>query len=480
MSLNCAEIDLILGELDLVDFFIQDVVQPSYDTIAFHLYRRESLTLLVCLAPGVCRLHSTRRRVPKNDKPLRFMEFCRSRLKGARIAKAEQLNGDRIVRLDLERGGSGFGPTPELERFSLFIRLWSGAANIVVTDGTDRILDVFYRRPKRGEVTGGTWSLPEPKAASAQTPAKAFAARDLPGDSSFNERIDAWYAEHAQTLSREALVAEARRRHEARAVRLAAALDKLRAKREQFLHADQLRHQGDLLTANLYQVKAGMKAVELSDYENEGRLVLIPLDPTLKPQENAARFYEQYRKAVSGLSELEDDIASMERARVALAEELAAIEAEPNPLVIQKTLRRQNTPRQQVERKYPGLAYRKDGWLLLVGRTAAENDELLRRHVKGSDLWLHTRDWPGGYVFIKHQNGKTVPLDILLDAGTLALFYSKGRKAGTADLYYTHVKYLRRAKGAPKGTVLPTNERNLTVKLEDERLKALERCRDDA
>jgi len=480
MSLNCAEIDLVLSELDLEGSFIQNVIQPSFDTIAFYTYKGArgdpdgraegdvdavSRTVLVCLAPGVCRIHETRRKVPKSDKPLRFMEFLRSRVKGARIAEAIQLNNDRIIRLTLTHGG---------ETLFMFIRLWSGAANIVVTDSALMILDVFYRRPKRGETTGEPWTIPEPKAAT-----RTFVPRELPGALSFNEKIDRWYAEHAETLSREALVEEARRRFEARRSRLCLALTKLEAKRETFLRADLFRHQGDLLTANLWAIKPGMDSIEVTDYENGNATVRLELDPRLKPQENAARYYTQYRKAESGLAELEDDIASSKRTIETLSAELAAIEVEPNPLVIQKALRKQNRPRQQIEKRYPGLTFRKDGWIMLVGRTAAENDELLRRHVKGSDLWLHARDWPGGYVFVKNRPGKTIPLELLLDAGTLALFYSKGRKAGTADLYYTQVKHLRRAKNAPKGTVLPSNEKNLTVKLDDARLKALEACRDE-
>ena len=485
MSLNCAEIDLVLSELDLEGSFIQEVIQPSYDTIAFSLYKGArgvesgsgtagfSRTLLVCLAPGVCRLHETRRRVPKNDKPLRFMEFLRSRVRGSRLGEVVQIDRNRIVRISLTHGD---------ETFYMYIRLWSGAANIVVTDPDGTILDVFYRRPKRGEITGGAWALPETKegapAGEGQTP-KVFTARELPGDGTFNEKIDRWYAEHAQTLSREALIEEARRRYDTRRICIETALAKLERKRESFLHADRYRHQGDLLSANLHLVKPGMDSIEVADYENGDAPVRIPLDPRLKPHENAARCYEQYKKAVSGLDELGDDIESARRTLATLAEELAALEAERNPLVIHKILRRQNKPKQQIEKRYPGLTFRKDGWIMLVGRTAAENDELLRRHVKGSDMWLHTRDWPGGYVFIKNRPGKSIPLELLLDAGTLALFYSKGRKAGTADLYYTQVKYLRRAKNAPKGTVLPSNEKNLTVKLDDARLKQLETCRDD-
>jgi predicted ribosome quality control (RQC) complex YloA/Tae2 family protein len=499
MSLNCAEIDVILHELDLTGAFIQNIVQPSFDAIALYAYKGPapegastsvaspagltgtagascapdaasrvaglSKVVLICLAPGVCRLHETRRKVPRTDKPLRFMEFLRSRVKGSRIADVTQLNDDRIIRLTLERGD---------EKLFMYIRLWSGAGNIIVTDEAGVIQDVFFRRPKRNEITGETWTVPTPKSA----PAKTFAVRELEGTGSFNERIDLWYAEHAQALSREALVAESVRVHDGSVARLSAALARLEKKRAEFLNADQWRHQGDLLTANLWAIKQGMASVEVTDYDRDGSTVRIPLDDKLKPQENAARLYEKYRKAVSGLSDLEDDIASAKRAVESLDSWLAGIEAEQNPLVIQRLLRRQTKPRQQTEKRYPGLTFRKDGWILLVGRTAAENDELLRHHVRGLDMWLHTRDWPGGYVFIKNRAGKSVPLDILLDAGTLALFYSKGRKNGSGDLYYTQVKHLRRAKNAPKGTVLPSNEKNLSVSLDDARLKALEACMD--
>jgi predicted ribosome quality control (RQC) complex YloA/Tae2 family protein len=109
-----------------------------------------------------------------------------------------------------------------------------------------------------------------------------------------------------------------------------------------------------------------------------------------------------------------------------------------------------------------------------VGRNAAENDELLRHNVKGSDWWLHVRDYSGGYVFIRAKKEKSVPLEILLYAGNLAVYHSKARKNGEADLYYTQVKFLRRAKNAPKGTVLPTQEKNLHIKIDAEKLRRLD------
>jgi len=122
----------------------------------------------------------------------------------------------------------------------------------------------------------------------------------------------------------------------------------------------------------------------------------------------------------------------------------------------------------------PGLQFHSQGFRILVGRTAAENDELLRRHVRGNDFWLHTRDHAGGYVFITHKPGKSVPLETLLDAGNLAVFYSKARSSGKAELYYTRVKHLRRARGGKTGTVLPTHEKNLSVRMDRARLERLQ------
>ena len=87
------------------------------------------------------------------------------------------------------------------------------------------------------------------------------------------------------------------------------------------------------------------------------------------------------------------------------------------------------------------------------------------------------RDFPGGYVFIKSQKGKTVPLEILIDAANLAVHYSKARTNSKVDLYYTHVKYLRRAKNGPKGLVIPTQEKNLCITPDKKVISKLEMTR---
>ncbi len=136
---------------------------------------------------------------------------------------------------------------------------------------------------------------------------------------------------------------------------------------------------------------------------------------------------------------------------------------------LQKELK-EETADKKVSTPTPGLTFHSGKFTILVGRNAKENDALLRHHVKSYDWWMHTRDWPGGYVFIKTVKGKSIPLEVMLDGANLALLYSKGKGQGSADLYYTQVKYLRRAKDGPLGLVIPTQEKNFFVKADQARV----------
>ena len=126
MSLNCNEINIILQELDLTGSFIQDIIQPGFDSLALYTYKEgQAKTVLICTAQNSVRINETRRKITKNDKPLRFMEFLRSRIKGCRINSCEQIGLERVIKMVLSHS--------ENEIFNLYIRLWNNAANVILT-----------------------------------------------------------------------------------------------------------------------------------------------------------------------------------------------------------------------------------------------------------------------------------------------------------------------------------------------------------
>ncbi|MDZ7795161.1 MAG: NFACT family protein [Spirochaetia bacterium] len=475
MSLNWREIDLILEELHLENSSIQKIRQPDFKTLVLDLYapgNRQSL--FISLAQGKTRLHRLTRSF-KNQVPLqRFAQFLRSRIKGGKIRIAEQIGGERIVRLEISRGG---------ETTLLYIRLWGGAANIIATDSSNIILDAFYRRPKRHEISGEYFN-PQELIATAKakttgdTPPKKFIPRENPTSMSFNQFIEQEYFNREIEQELGSLRERAETLHEKQIANIDSKLAELQRKSYDNEELEGLKQTGDLIMANLHLIQPGSKWVRLDDFYHENAPTEIELDPTLSPQQNGEAYYNKYRKAKRQREHLTEELANLKQSKRQLqqqAKQIDAIEGPEEQLQALKEFISQYSPKkgEKTGTAAPGLRFQSGQFTILVGRTAKENDALLRHYVRGNDYWLHTRDYPGGYVFIKYISGKSVPLETLLDAGNLALHYSKGRTGGKAELYYTQVKYLRRAKEGPQGLVIPTQEKNISIELDEERIQRL-------
>lgn len=470
MSLNWREIDCILAELSLEGSIVRQIYQPSHPVVVLELYRRGAPSRLrFCFANPNLRLHHTSEN-PANLTPApRFVAFLRSRIRNGRILSAAQLGRERIVRLEVAHGE---------ERVLLWARLWGGAANLIVTDPQGNVLDALYRRPRRGEVSGGRY---EPASLPGSLPGSApelerYQVREFPGEGSFNQRVERFYAELEGTQERQRLLSSIRTRLQRRENRILAGLETLRQRRAQHGEPAQWQRCGELLLANLHAVEPGSRWLSAEDYGTPGRQVRIELDPRATPAQNAESYFRRYRKAKVALERLGEDIGAQERELAEVRRELESLDGAQDTAVLAAraaALAQSKTRRERSKEQAPGLEFASGPFRLLVGRSAAENDALLRRHVRGNDFWLHARDVPGAYVFVRAPSGKSVPLDALLDAANLALHFSKARSSGKGEVYYTRVKYLRRARDGAPGLVLPTQEKNLHVRLEPERLARL-------
>ena len=458
MSLNWREIDLLLGELDLVGCHVQQIHQPTHETLVFELRgRRGGFRMLLSLANRNARLHRLTAAPANPENPPRFVSFLRAHVRGGRIVQAAQVRGQRIVKLVVDRGD---------EECALWIRLWPTAANVIATNREGRILETFYRRPKRGEIAGGAYD------AEAQfrdaAPAPPFAIRDLAGEGDFNGRIESHYRlleeKEAADRLRQSLLAELQSRENGILVQKA----RLEKQLETLKDPRRLRQLGDIIMANLHQAAPKSGRLEAEDFPAGGGVVVIELDPRLSGPQNAARYYERAAAARRGVERIGEELAALGGGLAQVAEQREIVE-NAGSLEDLRALRRE-APRRRRETALPGLHFRSQSHRIMVGRTAADNDELLRVYVAGNDYWFHSRDWPGAYVFVKALKGKSVPLEVMLDAANLAVFYSKGRTAGSGDVYYTQVKFLRRAKGGKTGLVIPTREKNLFVRLDPGRV----------
>lgn len=462
MSLNSPEIDAILGELPLSGSHIQKVIQRDFKNLYLSIYAPpEAWWLRICLEHPYVRVHSTTHPPRTKRSHQRFESFLHSRITGGRIESVEHMYRDRIVRFTIRRDD---------EYTYLYLRLWGTRANAIATETDGTVLDACFRKPKEGLESGGSFVPTDPKRDNSDREIRA-----IPPGVSINEAIDEAYHIAETERDRERLTQRLSTRLERTRRRLATRLGEIEKGQREADAGDRNRHYGDLILANLYRISPSDEAVDVEDYLNDNAPLRIPLDPRLDGSANAKRYYDRGRRAEESTEFLASSAASLKQRLRTIDDQLSTLReyslSELRSLLAEVEHERSRSPSPNDDT--PGIEFDSQGFRIVVGRNAKENDKLLRGRVKGNDWWLHTRDYAGGYVFIRNRPGKSVPLEVLLDAGNLALFYSKGRSNGKGDLYYTQVKYLRRAKDGPTGLVIPTQEKNLQVELDPERLKRL-------
>ena len=482
-GLNWREIDAVLAELELAGSFIRDVRQPAHHELVFELYqpRHRRYWLLVSFGARHTRLHRVAQRPRQPGSAPRFVSFMRAHVRGGRIAGAGQLGAERIVKLAVTCGGHAL---------LVWMRLWANAANCIVTDPGGRILDALFRRPRRGEVSGGDYhperDLQQLRARRGQLRAgdrhrvpalRTFGSAEL----TYNERVERHFAaleEQERAARDERLATRERAADERRARRL---VRHLQRERSAAADHERLQRLGNLLLANLTRIAPRADCVTVEDYQS-GAEVCIELAPNLSPAENANAYFERAKRARRRLQAVDRRLrqAQQELARrQAGAATGAGPAGEPGPVAAHAADGSHASGPAAAGRNRGVLTLTSGPFTLLVGRTARQNDATLRA-ARGNDYWLHCRDYPGAHVFVRHLPAKSVPLETLLDAANLALYFSKARGAGQADVYYTQVKYLRRprrgdrpAAGSAPGRVIPTRARNLFVRLDQARIQRL-------
>ena len=104
-----------------------------------------------------------------------------------------------------------------------------------------------------------------------------------------------------------------------------------------------------------------------------------------------------------------------------------------------------------------------DGFEILVGKKAKDNDFLTFRIAKSLDTWMHAADYPGSHVVVRNPGRTEIPQRTLLEAAQLAAFYSRGKTQTKAAVHYTQKKFVNRPKGAPPGLVSLASFKTLLV-----------------
>jgi predicted ribosome quality control (RQC) complex YloA/Tae2 family protein len=95
-----------------------------------------------------------------------------------------------------------------------------------------------------------------------------------------------------------------------------------------------------------------------------------------------------------------------------------------------------------------------DGWVILVGRTAEDNDVLSLKLASPRDFWLHVSGDSGSHVVIRNPEGAVrPPRETVRYAAGLAAGYSKARHGGQVSVHLATCADVSKPRGLPPGKV---------------------------
>ena len=231
---------------------------------------------------------------------------------------------------------------------------------------------------------------------------------------------------------------------------------------------------GDILAANMHQIKYGMKKITVFDFYNNEE-VTINLDPLLSPNDNLNFYYNKYNKGKRTISaldsrflDIQNEIRYFEEIKMFIEKEndFIGIEEIENELNLSNSGNKiKNKIKLNKPKKRELLSFDYKGFQIFVGRNNKENEEISFSKGQPNDIWMHAKDIPGSHVLVLRNNQK-VPDDVLLHAATLACDYSKAKKGDKVTVDYCERKFVKKIKNSKPGNVIYTNFHSLLIEVQ--------------
>jgi predicted ribosome quality control (RQC) complex YloA/Tae2 family protein len=464
-------IKIIINELleYLPSAKVSKIHQPAPEVIIFKLWNgRENLRLLVSVEVNRSRLHLTENTWPNPYIPPRFCQLLRARID--RIHSMTVVNDDRIVQLECS-GQQG--------HCRLMAELTGKNSNLILLNDQGVIIDVLKRVSGAGKgrniLPGEEYLLPEKKQSDREIE-KKLAVK--PGaNCSWNQYVEKLYnnaelVKNKQELSLQ--LQEAIGRQIKKLNKRIINIEKEYSAQQNF---DEFKQRGELLLANLQNIKRGMEAITLLNYYLQTpEPIEIVLDPVLRPQQNVEKYFKRYKKAKRGLEhsqrrlqetrtelewleqldyQLKDAVNNSDIEEIAQELKKAGLLREVNRLHARRTL----------PPSKPHEAVSPSGFKIFWGRNNRQNDEISTKILKEGDLWFHVHNISGAHVVMKVGNKKkTVTDEDFSYAAALAAGYSTAKNDNKVEVLLAAAKFVHKPKGGRPGLVNVLRYETLVVK----------------
>lgn len=258
-----------------------------------------------------------------------------------------------------------------------------------------------------------------------------------------------------------------------------------RAELEKSEKREEIRVFAELLTANQYKFTQKQSSYEVENYYDNNTIIVVPADPAITCQQNAQKYFKDYKKAANAEKMLHSLIFEGEQEMIYLdsvLDNLSRAETEKEIGEIRQELQDggyikiKKNAKQKKEKALPPLEFvSSDGFRILVGRNNVQNDILTLKTAKNYDMWLHVSKQSGSHTVICSDN-KEITENAIFEAAIIAAYHSKSASSSSVAVDYTRIKNVKKPVGAKPGkviyetynTVYVTPERETVEKLKKE------------
>ena len=446
------------------------IFQLSKTDLAVDFRLPDSRYLFISVESRNPRTYLIRRRLRDLEKtsgtPSNFALTLRKHLSSAELSSVTQVENERVLLLQFEAVSDLGDPL----RYTLATQLTGASANLFLLDSESRIVAALRQTRGFGQQIGEVYEPP----ARRESGTKVSALPDtFTSSASISDQLDAEDRERSSASDFQQLASSARNKLTQEISKLDKLLGKLDGDLQRHGEPDQWKRFGDLLLANTSSARRVGEQVFVTDYFDENAPeIAIAVDENDSLTEAAEKFFKRYTKARNARLEIEERKETirkdLERLNRKLAELENAIEASDEELIERLTGSPKKPPsKKQIKSDATMSGTRSftssDGFEILVGKKAKDNDFLTFRIAKSLDTWMHAADYPGSHVVVRNPNRKEIPHKTLLEAAQLAAFYSQGKSQPKAAVHFTQKKFVNKPKGSAPGLVSLASFKTLLV-----------------
>lgn len=459
MSLNNKELALFTKEFkELLPIKIEKLYIPEENILLLTIYKKElKKHLLIEVGNNYSGLYFIKER-PKQNLIANIQSKFRNLLLNGLITDIEQINNDRILKLTIKKSEN---------QINLILELTGRHGNIFITqENIIEALLLLNKKDKKRDLSLYS-KYQYPQIPSGQ---HSISANNLKG--TFLDYLENEYAQKIKELKSSEIENQIKSQINRK-------IKKLKNKKKNLLKdLDKLnsyknyKNIGELLKANLYQIKRGMKAIEVTDYYNENMPTIeIKLESSKTPIENMEFYFKKHEKYKRGVSFIKKELKKIENSLLELEYEqgdtLSSKLQDNASLYPYNEARKAQKIKKTKETHIPYKTYlSSSGFKILVGKKSIDNDYLTFKVASGNDIWLHVLSYSGSHVIIKKNNKKdTIDINTIYEAAHLAILNSKAPSNDSVEVCYTFRKFVKKPPKSKPGAVIYTQEKRLYLQL---------------